>query len=212
MSGGPEAVVVPRDLYYHEAAYVNALEAKVLELTAPLRLNDHDWSSEDVVAHRREIIALRDWVLEQADFHGAITLSLTIGLLDALAKRLPVATPEAPEQGVESRAISDIAAERKRQIEAEGWTPEHDDLYRTREMAFAAASYAVRDTRYWPWSLDWWKPTSQRRDLIKAGALIAAEIDRLDRAAAPEKEKSKEASSIPVSTREWDPDLDWGLE
>jgi hypothetical protein len=34
----------------------------------------------------------------------------------------------------------------------------------------------------WPWSQDWWKPTNPRRDLVKAGALIAAEIERLDRA------------------------------
>ncbi len=42
---------------------------------------------------------------------------------------------------------------------------------------------------YWLWSLtikwspDWFKPSSRRRDLVKAGALILAEIERLDRAA-----------------------------
>lgn len=37
--------------------------------------------------------------------------------------------------------------------------------------------------RQWPftWWLDWWKPTTYRRDLVKAGALILAEIERLDR-------------------------------
>jgi hypothetical protein len=30
---------------------------------------------------------------------------------------------------------------------------------------------------------EWWKPTNRRRDLVKAGALILAEIERLDRAA-----------------------------
>lgn len=36
---------------------------------------------------------------------------------------------------------------------------------------------------YWPrrWSPDWYKPTNAIRDLVKAGALIAAEIDRLQR-------------------------------
>jgi len=34
----------------------------------------------------------------------------------------------------------------------------------------------------WPWGKEWWKPSDRRRDLVKAGALIAAEIDRLDRA------------------------------
>ena len=33
----------------------------------------------------------------------------------------------------------------------------------------------------WPWVRRWWKPTDRRRDLVKAGALILAEIERLDR-------------------------------
>ncbi|HHW2459226.1 TPA: AAA family ATPase [Pseudomonas aeruginosa] len=36
----------------------------------------------------------------------------------------------------------------------------------------------------WPWDEQWWKPTSARRDLVKACALALAEIERLDRAAA----------------------------
>lgn len=82
--------------------------------------------------------------------------------------------------------ITLIANERKRQIEIEGWTPEHDDTHLRGEMALAAARYAVVDqpsveatlARVWPWSSDWWKPKGQVRNLIKAGALIAAEIDR----------------------------------
>ena len=47
----------------------------------------------------------------------------------------------------------------------------------------------------WPkhWSWDWWKPKDPRRDLVRAGALIIAEIERLDRcsekAGAPQSEK-----------------------
>ena len=33
----------------------------------------------------------------------------------------------------------------------------------------------------WPWSDKWWKPKDKIRDLVRAGALIAAEIDRLQR-------------------------------
>lgn len=85
-------------------------------------------------------------------------------------------------------AIDDIAAERKRQIEAEGWTAAHDDNHRDGALAEAAACYII-GSQYnlrpgrWPWHKDWWKPTTRRRDLIKAGALIVAEIERLDRAA-----------------------------
>ena len=88
----------------------------------------------------------------------------------------------------------DIAAERARQIEAEGWTPDRDDEYICGQLARAATCYAYRAgwpesggpsnevSHLWPWHKSWWKPTDRRRDLVKAGALIAAEIDRLDRA------------------------------
>lgn len=82
-----------------------------------------------------------------------------------------------------------IADERRRQIDAEGWTPEHDDAHKHGELVEAAEcySYAARTgtlhpPRGWPWEPSWWKPTGNPvRDLVKAGALIAAEIDRLQR-------------------------------
>lgn len=87
-----------------------------------------------------------------------------------------------------SQAVLDVAAERRRQVEAEGWTPEHDDEHGAGEMAAAAACYALNAAgcgcevaRNWPWDGSWWKPTTARRDLVKAGALILAEIERLDR-------------------------------
>ena len=100
----------------------------------------------------------------------------------------------------ESMAARDVLAERKRQVEAEGWTPEHDDKHAKGEMAKAAASYAVDNVSLyppgqwnserrsiadwlWPWDMRWWKPTNRRRNLVKAGALILAEIERLDRTA-----------------------------
>lgn len=99
--------------------------------------------------------------------------------------------------GVKAKAgsgIAAIAAERQRQIEQEGWTPEHDDEHGNWEMAAAAAAYAFSAATYgrylaadplgfWPWDVSWWKPKGPREDLVRAGALIAAEIDRMDRAA-----------------------------
>jgi hypothetical protein len=95
------------------------------------------------------------------------------------------------------RALADIDEERFRQITEEGWTPEHDDQHAHHELASAAACYAdfagwsdasrmypARKTPLaWPWAANWWKPTSRRRDLVKAAALIVAEIERLDRLA-----------------------------
>ena len=88
-----------------------------------------------------------------------------------------------------------IAAERERQIAAEGWTPEHDDQYRDSELTAAAECYmtaaAILDQKgcgyddcqaHWPFDAHWWKPSSDPiRNLEKAGALIAAEIDRINR-------------------------------
>lgn len=93
-----------------------------------------------------------------------------------------------------TKAIEDVLAERKRQQEQEGWSPEHDNEHSKGELARAGATYAMTaalaaggdtsafPTPYeWPWAPEWWKPTNSRRDLIKAAALLIAEIERLDR-------------------------------
>lgn len=83
-----------------------------------------------------------------------------------------------------------IAEERQRQIEKEGWTAEHDNLHYAGALACAGACYALDVVGYhktaedcWEWERKWWKPTPNDpvRQLVKAGALIAAEIDRLQR-------------------------------
>jgi hypothetical protein len=90
-----------------------------------------------------------------------------------------------------------IAAERERQISKEGWTPEHDDGHTGWELALAAASYSALagginkrwvEDELWPseWA-DCFKPKTGMSNLIRAGALIAAEIDRLNRLAKPTK-------------------------
>lgn len=95
---------------------------------------------------------------------------------------------EAGAQGEVTTAARDVLAERSRQIEAEGWTPEHDDQHKAGELAKAATCYASvypLAASYWPWDLKWWKPSDRRRNLVKAGALIIAEIERLDRLPTP---------------------------
>lgn len=95
--------------------------------------------------------------------------------------------------------IERIAHERQRQIDEEGWTPEHDDQHSEGELPAAAACYAraaeeiaefdgtgvafspsTEPPDGWPWAAGWWRPSADPiRNLEKAGALIAAEIDRL---------------------------------
>lgn len=80
-----------------------------------------------------------------------------------------------------------IAAERRRQVEVEGYTAEHDSKQRA-ALVYAGIAYAIAALEpsgpsyaagdWWPWGSDAWKPTGDLvRDLTKAGALIAAAID-----------------------------------
>lgn len=98
------------------------------------------------------------------------------------------------------KVLVEIGNERVRQIDVEGWTQEHDDQHDGGEMARAGACYALSagweldpgngpafeftdvDELAWPWESKWWKPKSPRLDLIRAAALIVAEIEKIDRA------------------------------
>lgn len=105
-----------------------------------------------------------------------------------------------------TRGTDLIAKERQRQIDVEGYSPEHDVAHANDALAWAAACYAAPETvyrllevdlsdgdgehrgvRWWePWPRTWRReiyleptPEQRIRELVKAGALIAAEIDRL---------------------------------
>ena len=110
----------------------------------------------------------------------------------------PTKVPEHMERFRLSRAEIDALEERRRQVDQEGWTAEHDDRHDKGQMARAAACYALSASSSpsdmhaalivdaaWPWAPEWWKPSDgdPRRDLVKAAALLLAEIERLDRAA-----------------------------
>jgi len=77
-------------------------------------------------------------------------------------------------------ATRDVVAERRRQIEADGWDTGHDDEYVDGELAAAAAAYAISSRG----------DTAKREDLVRAGALILAEIERLDRVAMAAKQEA----------------------
>jgi hypothetical protein len=88
-----------------------------------------------------------------------------------------------------------IHEERCRQLQVEGYSAAHDDSVNGfAELVGAAMTYAGRaleiitddeicgDEEFWPWDREQWKPSPNPiRNLVKAGALIAAEIDRLQR-------------------------------
>jgi hypothetical protein len=134
-------------------------------------------------------------VYVRADLHAAASARAEAALAERDALRAEVERL----REAQTKAATDVLLERQRQISAEGWTHGHDDAHMRGELATAASAYAAAagtDTPLreliergksfpdnWPWHASWWKPTSRRRDLVKAGSLILAEIERLDRAA-----------------------------
>lgn len=114
----------------------------------------------------------------------------------AWLNRQPPATPEPQQEvGADRDGAEMILAERRRQVayDGEDWTLEHDDTHDQGELVAAAIIYANPPLGSgwapedeapdgWPWEPESYKPKDQISNLVRAGALIAAEIDRLQRA------------------------------
>ncbi len=136
-----------------------------------------------------------DWDVADEDLHDAVEIAV---------RTTPI--PASPAQGIDLGAgVRAIADERRRQVEIERFSPATDAEYSKGELAKAALAYvqlAAMDLAAggrdhiatgsppacWPWHRLWWKPRDARRDLVRAGALIAAQLDVIDTArdAAPE--------------------------
>lgn len=119
--------------------------------------------------------------------------------LRMLGSNLAGAIAQTVAQAFGRSGVARIAMERGRQVTEEGWTPEHDENHAEGELALAGGLYAwhasneapdraelrTRPPHAWPFVSLAWKPgpddskASRIRELEKAGALIAAEIDRL---------------------------------
>lgn len=175
--------------------------AKLVGVTIP-----PDWSHEGVAAVAGTILGEIARVLERKEsgpVAGALVakgdsrkVTLESHDLDRLVdmgKRILAAENAAAPADL-TQAARDVLAERRRQIEQEGWTPAHDDQYKRGDLSQAAACYALHTEpvgnvgdylRFWPWPATWWKPRDNRSNLVKSGALILAEIERLDRATKP---------------------------
>lgn len=140
---------------------------------------------------------LARWQEGQSEWFGCTVLEIVAEFIafDDAALTTPPTPDRIGKDAMREAVIFDIATERQRQIDKEGWTPKHDDEHADGSLAAAAATYAFSAATadrflaldpigFWPWAAEWWKPSTPRRDLIKAGALIIAEIERIDRATA----------------------------
>jgi hypothetical protein len=124
------------------------------------------------------------------------------------------ATMATVETVIEMSGVDLIAAERRRQVVFEGWTPEHDDDHEYGELAIEAACLAVDGTDAiidhpeWdenqqtdPWGLVEKHRNNRVRQLVIAGALLAAEIDRQQRLAVKKNPtREEEIAQILVNT------------
>ena len=114
-------------------------------------------------------------------------------MFDTICRKYKLTLPPLELSGAEK-----IAKERKRQIEVKGYDAGHDRQSEVNDFLMAAAAYIgsayeVANNsdiekrkevmeRVWPekWDKSYMKPSEDyERDLIKAGALIAAAIDRI---------------------------------
>jgi len=116
-----------------------------------------------------------------------------------LMEKLHIRTPLSP-------SVLAIAAERRRQREVEGYDDTHDDEHNVGELAAAGAVYALAAGEHratppidWPWDDIYWKPQDMRRDLVRAGALIVAELDGLERRRRRRNKKTMVKSGVVAS-------------
>jgi hypothetical protein len=123
------------------------------------------------------------------------------GVVSEIAGEVPAGSTTSERT---SKAILDVVAERRRQTEVEGFSPDHDDKHDRGQLVRAAVNYAAAasvsiylgrshdftepppfrehgQAVRWPWGDRWWKPGKARRMLVKAASLIIAEIERIDR-------------------------------
>ncbi|EPB8016361.1 hypothetical protein ACRSCC_006114 [Pseudomonas aeruginosa] len=163
-------------------ARVAALESKLAELEKqePVAWGAFHFGGKrdgKLYTHCETEAQIEEYILDMHRSSDSLTL-----------RKGPLYGAPVAQAGQVPQAWLDVQAERRRQVEAEGWTPEHDDLYCAAELPRAAAAYILNGANdeapaIWPFSAKWWKPSTARRDMVKACALALAEIERLDRAA-----------------------------
>ena len=94
-----------------------------------------------------------------------------------------------------SPAMQAVIAERRRQIDHEGYDAAHDDQHTPEELAAAGAAYLLscgagkknNPPICWRWHKRFWNPKDIRRDLVRGMALGLAGLELLDRSRKPKR-------------------------
>lgn len=185
--------VCERDALRAELSWIDSVLARRPALDKPTRAANIERAinvAKQADALKAEVAKLQ-LSASDVEFHGNGRSS---------AHRTPAATRRPTDMNNHTeQVIDEIKAERVRQQSAEGWTVEHDDKHTHGDLAFAAGCYATcaawqecgstpsgAAPQAWPWGMDGWNPKDARRNLVRAAALIVAEIERLDRKAKAE--------------------------
>lgn len=166
------------------AALASREETKVLGCAVP---DQKPKSAELEPTEGTDDIPFDQWYVNR--YTKVLMKSIEEDYIPRICKEGSVCVPLEPIE-----AARDVLAERQRQITVEGWTADHDDSeHGPAALARAAGCYVLYADAYpnvgepppmWPWEPKWWKPKDYRRDLVRAGALIIAAIEFLDRQAA----------------------------
>jgi len=150
---------------------------------------EHGYFEFPVLLHAREATCPScGWVNSLVMRNPLSLIAASPPVIQDVIRAVAGPEPDAHVTDGGTAASRDVLAERLRQQRAENWLFVNDDAYTTGELAWAAVSYAAPEpvthdgNDPWPWDPRWNKcGKDRRRDLVKAGALILAEIERLDR-------------------------------
>lgn len=177
------------DLNAYVYDFANAIEQAVIASVVPYE--SCSVKSHEIIINETKSELINDYDIAKEDEY----------LLESLVYR-GVCIGNAQASVAVVFAIGDVITERKRQINQEGYSTKSDDAYQQNELLRAAVCYAdnvvsrgwVHDSHFgpevyqseeapdlWPWGLDFWKPKNPRLDLVRAAALLIAEIERMDR-------------------------------
>jgi hypothetical protein len=173
-------------------AHVDEVCHKLLELNP---------ASPFVAAYRDQAGKTRRWSLRSRVGFDCSEISKQYGggghaQASGFEEALSTIMTKCPHEGLMA-----IATERDHQYVKHGYKEDHDDVHRDGSLAKAAKCYldtavvqiaAEQETippcyshKDWPWEPVEFHPETSVENLTKAGALIAAELDRLHRAAFP---------------------------